>query len=106
MAPGHTELSITSALPFFQTPYGAYVHRPRSGTLFYRDGEYHHTAISFWCGGTGFMGGNKKAKPDGRFFEELPANAVLCATCEGRAIGAGQTGSHQICGRVVRFSPR
>lgn len=48
----------------------------------------------------------RKARKGGFLFEHAPEGEVLCATCEGRAIGAGQDDSHQINGRMVRFAPR
>lgn len=36
----------------------------------------------------------------------VPENEVLCATCEGRAIGAGQTESRLINGHMVKYAPR
>jgi hypothetical protein len=30
---------------------------------------------------------------------------VVCATCQGRAFGAGQLGSHKVNGQMSRFKP-
>jgi len=113
---GILSLPIRMALPYYQCRPGAYVHRIRSGqTHRLRMGEdaYHkrhpqmgqilHLSFSFWCGGSGHV---SRDKP-GRLFAEIPENGVLCATCEGRAIGAGLDGSpSEINGRAVIFSPR
>ncbi len=93
---------LVRSLPFFQTASGKYIHRVRSANMHLWDGQPKHTALSLWCGMTGFLGGKRA----GSVFADPPLNGPLCATCEGRAIGAGQTESRLICGRVVKFSPR
>lgn len=111
-APGHREADLTRSLPFFQSGIGRYVHRVRFGKMYYRDGKLSHTAFTGWCGVTGFVSEKNRAQPwrdrgrNSDLFVDPPKSAVLCATCEGRAIGAGQTESRMICGRVVKFSPR
>ncbi len=81
---------------------GNYVHRIRSAVHhIWREG-YSHTNFDLWCGMTGFSSN----KHHSRLFEDPPPEYPICATCEGRAIGAGQTESRMICGRLVKFSPR
>ncbi len=106
-APGRILRPITFALPYFRTPYGTYIHRVRSGAMHEWDGELSHVHFRFWCGGAGFAQHRvgRKVRP-GELFAQAPEGAILCATCEGRAIGAGMEGSHKINGRMVRFSPR
>jgi hypothetical protein len=104
--PHHSHVMMSKSLPFFRSSAGSYIHRVRSGVHFYDDGEYTHTALAFWCGMCGFAGSSKRHKGGGQFFETPPPGTEVCATCEGRAIGAGQIGSHKINGRVVKFSPR
>jgi hypothetical protein len=101
-APTHHTMHLTRSLPFFRSAQGSYVHRVRSGHIHFRGNEAKHTSLSFWCGGTGFVGCSERP---GQMFDNPPANSPLCATCEGRAIGAGMTESRLICGRVVKFSP-
>ena len=101
--PGHETLNISFALPFYLGKPGCYVHRIRRGKTYLRDGKYSHTCFSFWCGGNGHLG---KSHPQARIMAEAPEHEVFCATCEGRAIGAGFEQSHVINGRMVRFSPR
>ena len=93
-------IPLTRALPYFKSSNAnsKYFHRVRSGARHECLGI--HYSISFWCGGGGFIG--KK----GRLYAELPEDAVLCATCEGRAIGAGMDKTHTINGRFVKYSPR
>lgn len=72
-------------------------HRPRTGVQF-PEGR---TAYTVWCGQ--IVGGHRQ----GGFLtaEEPPAGAPVCATCDGRAIGAGQ--EHPLPGsRPLVFSPR
>ena len=98
--PEHEEYNLKKSLPFFKSNYGEYVHRVRSARTFFRYQELSHTAVHLWCGMSGFIGRK------GKLYEEPPAGSPLCATCEGRAIGAGQLGSHKILGRIVKFAPR
>lgn len=105
---GHTAISF--ALPYYRSPYGQYIHRVRSGFIHRRDGLISHLSFSFWCGTTGFIEGDPKirigTKRYGDLFASIPEGGILCATCEGRAIGAGMDGSPEINGRAVIFSPR
>jgi len=98
--PKSQQLPLTKALPFFRSKSGKYVHRVRSATSYWWETEYRHTAVKLWCNMTGFIGDK------GTLLEQPEVNDVICATCEGRAIGAGQTDSHMIAGRFVKFTPR
>lgn len=94
---------ITRALPFFRSYQGHYVHRVKSGALHPAHGDFEgHMHFHYWCGGIGSI---SKKKP-GQLFAIPPEHAVFCATCEGRAIGAGMDGARIICGRTVIYSPR
>ena len=97
---GDPIVQVRRSLPFFKSKQSEYVHRVRRATMYYRDGQYTHTALHFWCGGNGFPG------PKGTLMDVPPGDAVFCATCEGRAIGAGLEGNREICGRAVLFKPR
>ena len=97
---GDAVKTMDLALPYYLSRRGKYVHRVRYGYHFWRDGKYTHAAVTFWCGNNGFIGHK------GRLLATVPPGAVLCATCEGRAIGAGQNGSRRINGREVCYSPR
>lgn len=94
---GHILLS--AALPFYKSKAGTYTHRVRSGEVHLWDGKPTHTTFSLWCGMSGSSG-------KGTLMLEAESDAVVCATCEGRATGSGQLDSHVINGRFVRFSPR
>jgi hypothetical protein len=90
---------ITHALPFYksQLTNAKYFHRVRTM-------ENHwlgHTSITQWCGAQAFFGEGR-----GKLYAEIPEGGVMCATCEGRAIGAGEDGSRIINGRQVMYSPR
>lgn len=71
-------------------------HRPRSGTR--RPGRDCYTA---WCGYT--IGSSDRAPA--LTAEDVPAGELVCATCEGRAIGAGQEQQVE-GGRQLVFGPR
>ena len=92
--------SVKYALPFYKSKQGYYHHRLRySKNHWVRStGEYSHTSVEMWCG----QGGQVN---NGRLYAKLPEDSVLCATCEGRAIGAGLDGVREINGRAVMYSP-
>lgn len=93
---------ITHMLPYYISGRGKYYHRVRSAANHAcGDKGYTHTSISFWCGNTGFIGNGK-----GKLYKQIPEGGILCATCEGRAIGAGMDGAPVINGKEVCYSPR
>jgi hypothetical protein len=102
---GWQETAVTQCLPFFRPGVGRYVHRVRYGKNFLRDGKVSHIALTMWCGQGGFLGG-KKLNRGNELFDLPPDKSVLCATCEGRAIGSGMYVPPFIEGRAVKFSPR
>jgi hypothetical protein len=92
--------SISHSLPFFKSKQGGkYYHRVRSAG-FHKLGNRPHISISFWCGNSGFIG------EKGALYKEVPEDGVLCAVCEGKAVGAGLDGVRIINGRKVMYSPR
>jgi hypothetical protein len=93
---------LTRCLPFFRSKPDTYVHRVRSGRVHFWDGKVSHTSLSMWCGQSGYVGD----RGAGEIFADAPIKSTVCATCEGRAIGAGQLGAKMLCGRVVKFSPQ
>lgn len=72
-------------------------HRPRTGVQY---GE--RTIYGAWCGYS--IGGSERA---GGFLaaEQPPTGELVCATCDGRAVGAGQEQDGPD-GRALVFSPR
>lgn len=102
---GHVEVPIAFAYPFYKGNAGQYFHRIRSGTTYVRHGDTSHASLSFWCGNSGSIAPEGK-KQKGQMWAVLPPDAVLCATCEGRWVGAGMEGARDINGRAVHFSPR
>lgn len=88
-------LVIKRALPFVQRNPANYVHRPRSAHAW----PGGRIAVDAWCG---------QILQAPRFLAAPPEGAVICATCEGRAVGSGQLGSRAILagGPELRFSPR
>lgn len=98
--PGHSTRPIRQALPYYKAAKGTYVHRVRSGQKHLRDGRVSHIHVDFWCGASGFPGskGNLVATPG--------EDDIVCATCEGRAVGAGMDGTPMINGRKVGYNPR
>lgn len=100
LAPEVGVSSITYSLPFYKSRKGKYIHRVRSADVHWWNGEVQHVSIHFWCGSYGFLNGK------GMLIDSAPINEPVCATCEGRAIGAGTDGAPIINGRLVKFSPR
>jgi len=92
---------IARSKPFAESGGGRYAHRVRSASLHTCLGKS-HIAVHLWCGMVICIGGRNRGS---RFVEE-PTGRAICATCEGRAIGAGQLGAREIAGRAVMFSPR
>ena len=90
---------VRYALPYFKSNQGAYLHRLRSANQYWSEGKLTHTSVKFWCGNIGYT--NK-----GRLFATIPEGEVLCATCEGRAIGAGIYEKPFINGRLVKYQPQ
>lgn len=72
-------------------------HRPRSGVHYPE-----RTVYELWCGYS--VGGSEKAGAYTTADEPGPSELV-CATCEGRAAGAGQEQTSPT-GRQLVFSPR
>lgn len=93
---------ILASPPFFQSGPGRYVHRIRSGTAFEWVGwnRAGHTCFRLWCGQTGHV------RRWTKITDAPDMDNQFCATCEGRAIGAGLAGTPEICGRPVMYAPR
>ncbi|MFE7954426.1 hypothetical protein [Streptomyces sp. NPDC057413] len=72
-------------------------HRPRSGVRYPE-----RTVFDLWCGYA--VGGSDRASAY-ITADEPPAGEPVCATCEGRAAGAGQEQTSPT-GRQLLFSPR
>lgn len=98
--PGHAITDLLKAQPFYRSNRGPYFHRVRFAEAYWRDGQLSHIAITYWCGNRGFLG------EKGRLYGKIPEGEVLCAICEGKAIGAGMVDGGRINGRPVKYSPR
>lgn len=91
---------VRAMLPYYQSRRGLYVHRICSACQYeLTTMGKSHVAIALWCGATGFLS-------KGILIHDPPAGALLCATCEGRAIGAGIDGPRTINGRECIYAPR
>ena len=102
-----TYIRVKRSLPFVESSAGKYTHRVRSIVIMAHDEPLRrigiaHTAVHCWCGMTILI--SKKRCHSSNMLVVDPSR-VLCATCEGRAIGAGQLGTAEIAGRPVMFSP-
>lgn len=84
----------TSAPPFVENSRGVLIHRPRS-VLVFRTKKHAHIAVHYYC-----LNGSNGTK-NFTFLDEPPADALLCARCEVRAVEAGLPPAHDLCGRHV-----
>lgn len=95
---GMTYEYVKRSLPFLESFRGYYAHRVRHVTLLTFKGESHFV-VKAWCSANFCVGGKGQT-----FFTENPTkNKPVCATCEGRFIGAGMDGDRVINGRKVEF---
>ncbi|PYS52425.1 MAG: hypothetical protein DMF68_01570 [Acidobacteria bacterium] len=97
-------IELRYAKPFYVSQFASRAHRVRSAEMHYWDGVYTHTSFRLWCGQGGFYSLKKHKR--NYLTDNPPRGLPVCATCEGRAHGAGQLESHLIAGRMVLFSPR
>ena len=91
--------SITHSLPFYSSRRGEYVHVVRSATAIYFDNEYQHTSYRLWCGQIGSM-------PGKGILTSNNDQSPYCATCIGKAIGAGVFDERFINGLPVMYRPK
>ena len=77
---------------------GGYLHRPRSAT-FHQTPTGPRIAATMWCGmTTGQVVAPQESLP--------PDEKALCATCEARAVGAGEPPLAEIARPPLVFTPR
>ena len=101
IAPKHAVKSIRKSLPFIESIRGFYTHRVKHVDLHTNYKNQSHFAIKTWCGMAFCNGGSGKGQT---YFTEKPTgNRPICATCEGRYIGAGMDGDREINGRKVMY---
>jgi len=94
--PGRIEATaLTEGPRFVRTEAMTRWHRPRSAFLRHRDSV---TVFDLWCGQITFS--YKALTAD-----TVPAGDRVCATCDGRAVGAGQE-TDGPAGRTLTFQPR
>jgi hypothetical protein len=91
---GVTDTPLTEGPRYVRTERMSRWHRVRSGVQ-HANGR---RVYSLWCTGSVF---------DDRFLsrEDIPAGDLVCATCDGRAVGAGQEPAGP-AGRLLVFTPR
>lgn len=89
--------SIAASYPFVYSRAGKYVHRVRAAAILNVSTNKPHAVYRLWCG-MHLQASRSRLSAD-------TADRPICATCEGRAIGAGQLGHRTINGRAVMYSP-
>lgn len=98
--PHYDHGTITECWPFFNNGPLKLVHRVRSGTMHFMDGQYRHISFSFYCGNTGFIAHNK---PNGHLLKSADKCMVFCAVCEYKAVMRGEATAEQLLGHAPRF---
>lgn len=100
-APGFSVKSVKKSLPFIESYRGYYAHRVRFVDL-HTNPKGSHFAIKAWCGAS-FCNGSIEGKGQTFFTENPTNNKPICATCEGRFVGAGMAGDRIINGNKVMY---
>lgn len=82
--------------PFNVNPRGILIHRIRYGHTHFSNGRRHHDSVTYWCGNqTNGEGVGITADP--------PADRLLCAICEAKAVAAGEKPADELAGRHVHI---
>lgn len=101
MAPNSKITPVKKSLPFIEAFRGFYAHRVKHVSIYTSPKGKSHFIIKTWCGASFCNGGGGKGQT---FFTEHPTrNKPICATCEGRYIGAGNIDDRMINGRKVMY---
>ena len=98
--PGLELKTIRKSLPFLESFRGYYAHRVKHVTMQTFQGKSHFI-VKVWCGASFCNGGDGKGQT--YFIDEPTMNRPICATCEGRFIGAGMIDDRMINGRKVMY---
>lgn len=110
---------VSRMAPFLMKSTGR-VHRVRSARIYAHGpdllpcwgGRQYHVGVSLWCGGSGFLDGPTFSGPPRQrrdlLLHEPPDGSIICGTCEGRAVGAGQQSAAWLTApdRPLIFTPR
>lgn len=112
-----TPVPVKRALPYVRTTAGTYIHRLRSAQLWHQyevtwwEGRQIRTSLlpvetrivpRTWCGVS--VGSRRSGEPE--LFAVPPDGQPVCATCEGRAVGAGMPSNVVLEARAILFRPR
>ena len=85
------------SLPFCVNPRGQLIHRVRfAGTHFSNydgRGPHSHDGCTYWCSNIG----------RGDFTDDPPADRLLCAYCEAKAVAHGEKTADELAGRHVHI---
>lgn len=99
-APNHTIKSIKKSLPLIESPRGHYSHRVRFVDMHTNSDKKSWFSVKVWCGMSFNTGGTRG---ETYFISIDQLDRPICATCEGRFIGAGLDGDRVINGRKVMY---
>jgi hypothetical protein len=84
------------SLPFFVNTRGFLTHRVSWVYSIIYKGELSHTAVGYLCGNSGIEGTGH-----GLFYEDPPADRLLCELCENIAIRRRLPTADQLAGRHI-----
>ena len=101
---GSRIVAVKKSLPFIESFRGCYAHRVKHVSVYTNTKGKSHFIIKTWCGAS-FCNGSKDGKGQTYFSENPTQNRPICATCEGKFIGSGQSGERIINGRSVMYRP-
>lgn len=90
----HRSVNWRMGLPFVMSRSGILVHRLKAARSHIFEGKYSHDSADYWCGN----GGCSRLH-----FAEPPADRLVCALCEAKAIAAGEKSSDELLGRHVHI---
>lgn len=80
-----------TAPPFNANPRGILAHRIKTVTTHFRNGEFSHLSVDYWCNNC----------TCGVCLVEDPGDRLLCSRCEGLAVAAGEQPASALGGRHI-----
>ena len=95
--------AIKKSLPFIESIRGEYVHRVKHVSLYTSPKGNSHFIVKTWCGASFCVGGGGKGQCI--IIEKPSSFKPVCACCEGKFVGSGQSGSRVINGNLVMYRP-
>ena len=102
-ANGASIKAVKKSLPFLESLRGEYAHRVKHVSIYTSQSGKSHFIVKVWCGASFCVGGDGKGQSI--LVADPTKHKPICATCEGRFIGSGQSGAREINGNKVMYRP-